>query len=48
MPGNRHAGFGGRLPGKGPICRDLAGQPTLLGDLVVEAAARCRAEPDIM
>jgi NAD(P)-dependent dehydrogenase (short-subunit alcohol dehydrogenase family) len=24
-----HAGFGGRLPGKGPIYRDLAGQPTL-------------------
>jgi hypothetical protein len=29
-----HAGFGGRLPGKGPHShgmRDLAGQPTLLG-----------------
>jgi putative transposase len=26
-----HAGFGGRLPGKGPIYRDLAGQPTLPG-----------------
>jgi hypothetical protein len=24
-----HAGFGGRLPGKGPPTRDLAGQPTL-------------------
>jgi hypothetical protein len=28
-----HAGFGGRLPGKGPVhatrTRDLAGQPTL-------------------
>jgi hypothetical protein len=29
--GNGHAGFGGRLPGKGPTCRNLAGQPTLLG-----------------
>ncbi len=24
-----HAGFGGRLSGKGPNYRDLAGQPTL-------------------
>ena len=25
-----HAEFGGRLPRKGPIYRDLAGRPTLL------------------
>jgi len=29
MHGNVHVRFGGRLPGKGPIYRDLAGQPTL-------------------
>jgi hypothetical protein len=34
VPGNRHAGFGGRLPGKGPISRDLAGQPTLHGSRI--------------
>ena len=28
---NAHAEFGGRLPGKGPVYRDLAGQPTLRG-----------------
>ena len=27
-----HAEFGGRLPGKGPILRDLAGRPTLHGE----------------
>ena len=27
-----HAGFGGRLSGKGPNYRDLAGQPTLQQD----------------
>jgi hypothetical protein len=30
MHGNVHVRFGGRLPGKGPTYRDLAGQPTLL------------------
>jgi hypothetical protein len=31
MHENVHVRFGGRLLGKGPIHRDLAGQPTLLG-----------------
>ena len=30
-----HAEFGGRLPGKGPILRDLAGRPTLRRNVII-------------
>ena len=49
-----HAGFGGRLSGKGPDYRDLAGQPTLqfrklgiatLADRVVQASLKLVLEP---
>jgi len=42
-----HAEFGGRLPGKGPDCRDLAGQPTLPAkhkSTVATMAARHKAK----
>jgi hypothetical protein len=34
-----HAGFGGRLSGKGPHMRDLAGQPTLLYEIRFDQAS---------
>jgi hypothetical protein len=47
MHGNVHVRFGGRLPGKGPIYRDLAGQPTLPAkhkSSVTKMAARFKAK----
>jgi hypothetical protein len=40
-----HAGFGGRLPGKGPPTRDLAGQPTLHYEISVNDKGGWRASP---